>query len=100
MKIYAEGFFCVSKFSKHLHQQHQWHVICVDKLYQVWLYKLGFLRFSSVQKHTLYLTKLTHTAIISAIIVVVVTAKVAQALTAIDKQKSYFLVETKCNVYI
>ena len=37
------------------------------------------------------LTILTHTAFISAIIVVVVTAKVGQALTAIDKQKSYFV---------
>ena len=39
------------------------------------------------------LTNLTHTGVIVAIIVVVVTAIVAQALTAIDKQKSYFLEE-------
>ena len=58
-----------------------------------------FSRFSSVQKHTLYWTKLTHTAIISAIIVVVVTAKVTQALTAIDIQKSYSLGEMMCYVY-
>ena len=37
------------------------------------------------------LRKLTHTSIISAIIVVIVTAIVSQALTAIDKQKDYFL---------
>ena len=36
------------------------------------------------------LTKLTHTAFISAIIVVVVTAIVVRVLTAIDKQKVTF----------
>ena len=39
------------------------------------------------------LTKLTHTGVTVAIKVVVVTANVAKALTAIDKQKTYFLGE-------
>ena len=45
------------------------------------------------------LTKLTHTGVTVAIKVVVVTAIVAKALTAIDKQKSYFLGEMMCYVY-
>ena len=64
-------------------------------MYQIDYINNIFTLFVSTKTYIMFnlFTKLTHTAFISAIIVVVVTAIVVQALTAVDKQKSYFLGE-------
>ena len=77
-------------------------MIYVDKLYQIDYINNVFTLFVSTKTYFMFnkLTNLTHTGVIVAIIVVVVTAIVAQALNAIDKQKNYFLGELMYYVYI